>query len=341
MSRFRRPGRAGIAWGTAMMIVLSSASCGSSPQPGGDGAGRGQQLSPFAVVATVNGDPVTAGELRREMARGSGPTETIRSRALKSLAEIKVQQALFRAKGIARDTGYAESLRQWEQENERRANAHQAGQPVYGPVTFEEDQYFRYRFDTDVAQLKERLTGHELPADDGRLRKYFEAVKGRFFSKGADLTLDVITSPYARPGETIDPVKRRDAETLIRTTETKVRGGDAPGDAARSAGLTVRRVRVTTGRAGVSRMETDAIAAIGSPLPAGGTASVTDLGSEFVIVRCVARKALGHTSFEHSRDQVRVLYLDQEYRHFVRRLADRAKLEVDQSGYAQVQRSST
>ncbi|GAA1716786.1 hypothetical protein GCM10009745_76690 [Kribbella yunnanensis] len=139
--------------------------------------------SAYTVIATVNGDQVTAGELRREMARGSG-----RAAALQRLTEIKVQQALFRAKGIVSDTSYAGSLRQFEQENQRRAAARSKGEPVYGPARFDEGQYFRYRFDTEVLQLKEKLAGRELPVDEKALREYYDSAGQKFFTKESPRT---------------------------------------------------------------------------------------------------------------------------------------------------------
>ncbi|MFK4085172.1 peptidyl-prolyl cis-trans isomerase [Kribbella sp. NPDC020789] len=300
-----------------LAVAALAPACAATPAPVGEGA-----ESPFAVVATVNGEAVTAGELRREMARGSG-----REAALQRLTEIKVQQTLLRVNGIAKDTSYAGFLSQLDQENRRRAVARSKGEPVYGPASFDEDQYFRYRFDTDIVHLKQRLAGRELPTGDKVLRRYYESVKSKFFSKGSNLTTDSVTSPYAAG----DPAQRTRAEATIRTVETRVRAGTPLTVAASSAGLPVRRASSSVGGGGSRGLRSDPVAAVASGLAPGQVGAVVDLGDRFVLVECLAAKPLGTMSFESVRERVKTQYVDQSYRDLVRRLARQAKVTVEPS----------
>ncbi|GAB3922676.1 hypothetical protein GCM10029976_011720 [Kribbella albertanoniae] len=307
----------------AIVGALSPA-CAAAPAPVADGI-----ESPFAVVATVNGDPVTAGELGREMARGSGTPEQVRAAALQRLTEIKVQQALLRTKGISNDTSYTGFLRQLDEENQRRAEARRNGAPIYGPASFTEAQYFRYRFDTDVVQLKQQLAGRDLPTSEKQLRKYYASVRARLFSRGSRLTIDTVTSTYA--GRTATPVTRDRAEAAIKTVEARLRDGATLSAAAGSAGLAVRRIVVNAGGASSTGLRSDPLAAIGSGLAPGRTAPIADLGDRFVLVSCVATEPLAPVTFEAAHERVRTLYLDHSYRALVQRLAKQAKVTVEPS----------
>lgn len=116
-----------------------------------------------ATVATVDGLPITVGELQRELrrARGAGTSNEATRTALRRLTAIKVQQRLMLREHVIADASYDSYLRSLATENARREVAIRNGEAVYGPTRLEPDYYFGYRFDVEVLTLKERLASSD------------------------------------------------------------------------------------------------------------------------------------------------------------------------------------
>ena len=153
------------------------------------------------IVATVNGEPVSATELTARMPEyraavvqyflnnhqadytkdfwntaydGKTPSEMLIEKAMDDLVRIKLQQILARENNMLEDISYAAFLEQWQQENTRRQTAVNNGQVVYGPVQFSEQMYYRYYLSKLILELKHKLAENGLNVSDNNLKQYFE-----------------------------------------------------------------------------------------------------------------------------------------------------------------------
>jgi len=145
------------------------------------------------VVATVNGEPITALQFEHRMQRHRGqvqsyfyktygakdsadfwtsayegdiPIEMVKSRTLEELTRIKIQQLMAKERGIVSDISYDGMLKLMKEENKKRQQA--AGKSVvFGPVAYDEHTYFEYMFSNMVIELKRKLTEEGLLSDRG------------------------------------------------------------------------------------------------------------------------------------------------------------------------------
>jgi len=166
-------------------------------------------VSDWAVVATVNNEPIYAREFKVGMAekraeiyayfkRAYGvdggktfwtdhygqesPIDRIRKITLDELVEFKVQQILLKAYGIQADIGYKSFVAAWEDTNKQRQEDLKHNKAIYGPVAYGEAEFFKYQFHNRVNLLKSKLSGHELGLSDDKLRQTYDKEKNGLFA---------------------------------------------------------------------------------------------------------------------------------------------------------------
>lgn len=105
------------------------------------------------------------------------PEDRLKQTALKDVVQTTVQQYLARKYGIRSDSSYASFLQALAQENARRQAAIASKQTIYGPLQYNEQSYFSYRFSNMVIQLKQIMGQKLFALSDNNLRAYYEQIK--------------------------------------------------------------------------------------------------------------------------------------------------------------------
>jgi len=147
-------------------------------------AGSATGVKDDEVVAAVDGEPITYGELRMHMERersrvvqyfyekygatdrknywyaefgGERPIDKLISAAMEQVYAVKIQQMLARELGVVERIDYPFFRLAWQQENERRSRAVARKEVVYGPVRYDESGYYAYLFNNMVIRTKEAM----------------------------------------------------------------------------------------------------------------------------------------------------------------------------------------
>lgn len=187
--------------------------------------GRGEEATPASadsMVATINNEPVEAGEYRLIMERKTsevftymkqhhdlddhfgywsessgpeGPLAKLREMVLNELVRIKVYQGLAKEKGLLQETTFTNFKAQFERENARRREATRLGQVIYGPSQYRMVSYYYILFGDLDYKLKEALAKELEPkipeADIGR---FYEENKPAFANRSlADAKPRIVT----------------------------------------------------------------------------------------------------------------------------------------------------
>jgi len=151
-------------------------------------------------VASVNGHPVFAAEIRLAMDRyraevisyfaqrnahinspyfwnqsmhGEIPASILKNKALDYCIGAKVRQILALEQGLIADISYLSILRQRSEENPLRRKIADAGGIVYGPVEYDEDSYFQYIMNYLASDLKSKME-KEMVIPEPLLRERYE-----------------------------------------------------------------------------------------------------------------------------------------------------------------------
>ena len=316
-------------------------------------------------VAKVNGEPVSAGLLQRRIMRDRAhayryfrekygaadsqdfwtasygeemPLEWIRQRALGECVRIKVAQTLAREKGVIQDITYAAFLQNLEKENERRSKALAAGEPIYGPQQYREDEYFTYVFTNMVIELKRRLSREELYASEEALKEHYEAIKDELYDRRDRVVIRMIEIEFRRREGESEGASREQARAKIEEAKSRLDGGERFEELAaeynEKGSLHERTLDDESARFD-DRMCPE-LRGQAMKLSEGETSGIFEERGAFYIVKCIEREKLGYMPFEEVRASVKGRYIDGRYEELVAALVKSARVEINPSVYEQI-----
>jgi hypothetical protein len=185
-----------IAAVATLVIVLSTAACGSAPP-------SAAWISPdsMATVVTVNGQRVPVRELELFLAQdraatlayfqqkyndndrpgfwttaygGQTPQDYLRKAAIADAMRATVTLQLGRTSGLLADPGYSAFLQSLNAENAQRRQALSENQPIYGPAQFTESGYFTYiQIQLGISITKTLISHGVIHLTDAALEQYY------------------------------------------------------------------------------------------------------------------------------------------------------------------------
>jgi hypothetical protein len=166
------------------------------------------------VVATINGEPVSAAEYRMVMERKTalvynyfkqtrdlddhfgywsensgpeGPLAKLRELTREELVRIKVSQGLAKERGLIQETAFADFQRAFERENARRSAAKKAGEVVYGPEQYRMPAYYYIRFGDLSYKLKQALAKEAEPSiTENEIKQFYKENRETLAGKPLD-----------------------------------------------------------------------------------------------------------------------------------------------------------
>ena len=164
--------------------------------------------APDATVLTVDRIPVPVRELALYLARdrsaivaeyqargadigsaafwqtpidGVTPARKLVAKAKDDVVRLHVQLQLAASAHVNAPQTYDQLVRAWQNENARRANALDKGQPVYGPQQFSESDFIDYLLGNLGQQAQTELAARgDLDGSDAAARTYYTAHPDRF-----------------------------------------------------------------------------------------------------------------------------------------------------------------
>lgn len=134
-----------------------------------------------SAVVSEGGAAASTPDFWRTSSGSSTPAERLVDRARRDVVRLQVQLELAHRAGIHAPADYGQVLQAWELENGRRAEALQAGKPVYGPQQFSESDYLDY-FTGNLSQATEAALVKRGRLDDREsgARRFQQAHQDRF-----------------------------------------------------------------------------------------------------------------------------------------------------------------
>src|SRR5690606_4458445 len=95
-------------------------------------------------------------------ADGTKTIDLLRQKAIDSLVAIKVQEKMLTERNLWPYSSYQEFLTDLKNYNANRRQIAANGQVLYGPIEFDEQTFFDYRFHNALIQLKQRLVAEDI-----------------------------------------------------------------------------------------------------------------------------------------------------------------------------------
>lgn len=120
------------------------------------------------------------------------PYEMVAERAIQILREYYAVSSLAVEYGYLESAGFGALTEQLKKENEYRAAAIAAGEPVTGLVSYDLDQYIQYRMDAIRRQYCQDAGNPGMDISETELRQQYEQDKGSLYTQADDLYLSYI-----------------------------------------------------------------------------------------------------------------------------------------------------
>lgn len=319
------------------------------------------------VVAEVDGEPVTEVEFRRALSRersgvieqfkrtygavvdeafwqrdydGVTPLETVKRRALDTVARMKVQLRLAERHGLIADASYEGLLREMERENAARAKALAAGLPVYGPSRFEQADFVDFYLGRLTLELKDKLAESELDMTEERLKQHYQEVKDELFRQEGETRFYEISASYRIEGLQNEE-GLREAASALNEIRARLAAGEAAntlvgelgnGGASEEGDGSVLQAAEKRFDAASARYYYRALPQLyellaDAPEP-GFIAPIIDdaENGRYMLAVVIESEAGGYASFEEIKDRVRQLALESAYIEYVDKLAKEARI---------------
>lgn len=323
---------------------------------------RAETPSGNDTVALVNGEPITAAEFDQSLRRqrsavmdyyrrtygatvqtgfwrtaynGETPADKAKEWALDEAVRKKVLLTLAEAHQLVPGASHEALLEEMRRENARRQAALEAGQPVYGPVRFDESNFTDFYVGKLRVELAERLAERDLEASEEQLLRHYEGIKENLFRLEDEINFTLITVSYADDGQRSDELKRQ-AEAAIRDIGDRLGKGEDVADIVRSheangiiANLTQEHMDGSTARYYYKSLP-QLYEWLTTSEGAGTVGPIIDNVAEggLALAYVTDRTAGGYRSYEEQRDNVRKHYLDMKLDVYLERLAVEAVVNV-------------
>lgn len=207
-----------------------------------------------AVIATIDGVPVTLAEYERAVRRnrprvlnhffpqfktcetpefwttsfaGEIPLELLKQTALDESVMVKIRQMIAKDYDVVQDISHKAFLEQLAAENERRAKAIAGQQVVYGPVRYSEDAYFEYYMTRLAAAVKQKLEQEERrrATCEQTLWNYYCSCRTELYLNPGYVKVYSITVSYLNADRQIDPVAQEHTRKRLEQAKARLEWG--------------------------------------------------------------------------------------------------------------------
>lgn len=324
-----------------------------------------QDAVPNPVIAWINGEPLTAEELGLSLQRnkasvikhfkdaygaddspdfwetafnGEVPIQLLKQKSLDESSRIKIQQMLAREKGIVQDISYAGFLGSLEKENNRRKEALQNRQVIYGPAEYSKETYYDKLFSDLVHDLQAKLAS-EWTFPDQEIEAYYEAEKNAKFKKTDSIRVNALFVPFGKDTkeearQLIDRIKQRldDGEPFDQTTVSAVIAESG----AQSAKPEFGERTFDKSSVRMDMMRWPRLLEAAKKLSLNQISDVVEESDSFYLIQCVEKQDMGYEAMEGVKDRIKSALAARKYEKWTDAQMKEAKIEIDQAAYNRI-----
>lgn len=274
---------------------------------------------------------------------GEKPLKKAKEMALEEYVRIKVEQQLARDKGIVEDISYSAFLKGLEQENKRRKKAVENNEVIYGPIEYQKNVYYEYLRSNMEIKLKELLEGKEIQFTDEDLRRFYEQSKERLYAKEGRVKVLKISVSYTDGEGKVLEEKREGAGQKLEAVRLKASQGETVEDMpeVKNGGQSLKvNCKEQVFDETTAKQDAQLYSELKSrarELAPGKISQTYEENGSFYFLKGLEKEADGYKSFEEAKENVKVKYIDEKYEELIDGLVKKAKVDIDQDLYEQIE----
>ncbi|MFB9327796.1 peptidyl-prolyl cis-trans isomerase [Paenibacillus aurantiacus] len=272
------------------------------------------------AIAFMNGAPIEAEELQLFTRPGgslnaiSHPQGNGNEDAMRDVMKAKLVQLEAVSRGLLADSSYAAFVKEWELENQRRSQALQRGEVIYGPKQYALRAYYDYRQSLLFQSVKNIWSQQRLTLTESALLAFYDRHKETLARKQDRITLYKLMAPNEQ--------RIREWQSQLDDGATFMELFDAAG--AESGAAAIERIdpgnyrEISKYRSGLYDLATRM-----------REGEVSDLWMEnqtYMILLCAEREASGYLPFAEVREEVVNRYRDAAFETYLEGLLRNAEV---------------
>jgi len=304
-------------------------------------------LSELPVIATVNGENITAEEFslfinqNRAMTYNyfdnkygidqyssdfwnsqfgvENPVEYIKETALQSCISVKLQQMMAQERGIIGDIDYSSFKDDLAQENARRKYVKQSGGIIYGPVEYTPKMYYSHVFSQMLIALKRKMAQHEFKISDIELKQEYDVTKIDRFRIRDQIRVKIIS-----PRSKYEIIFTKLLAAVDNSTELEKL------IIAHRDQVNIHDMLIDDETYNLYSRQNERLLDYIYQLMTGQSRVFTDTDNQLMIIKCAKRMMIGIKPFEEVKEIVRNKWIDDQYEDWLSKLERQADIRVNE-----------
>lgn len=261
---------------------------------------------------------------------GTMPYEQL---ADKTIEQLQYYHAVYETaieQGYVDDADYEHMLERKEEENKRRAEKIENGEPVYGLSEFTTELYMEYEMDSFQKRYCENLENEGMEITDEERAKYYEENKDALFQKNDDLTLDYVKIPYV--SENMDEDRKDKLEKELLAVYKEI-------DESHSLQQIVSENEALSGYLFHEELLSSEVSSkakaigdvleLGYELQPGETTQVVDENGALYLIQCTAKNDYDYFTIDEVKDNINKELREEHYNSMIEKKAAALKVDGD------------
>lgn len=270
---------------------------------------------------------------------GEIPLNTLKQKALDESLRIKVQQIMAQEQGVLEHIDYSDFLRDLETENERRQQAINQNQVVYGPAQYNEDTYFEYVLSNAKISVKKNLQHQMGEANHRELKQFYDRMKNKLYVSAGSVKVQRITLSFLDANHEVD----QDVKDAMKRKMEEIK-------AKLTSGSDFKQLAVdyhAEGAAGLLQFEANQgkhnlkspMAQEALKMKLHEVSNVIEENGSYTVMKCIEKREAGLdvSPFEEMKEQVLQDYIEYKYESEVQKRISAAQVVINSSQYEAVQ----
>ena len=244
------------------------------------------------------------------------PKETLEEWAKESTIKDKVIHILLKEYGIIDSIDFKSFKNLLVKENDRRKEAIKNETVIYGPQQYSFRLYYDYLLSNNILKLKRQEKSKILSLD--KTKNTYEEVKSKIFMIPADITVSIISIPYAGNAN----YSFKEAKMLIQKIQKKIRTviDIKPNEDYLNSLSEVNFFSEYVLKGKTRRTDGEYFGQLLSHivnLKKGKVSSVINIDHKLSLVFCYDRKDNGYAPFNEARGQLEAMEMDEWFEKLV------------------------
>ncbi|HQA56792.1 MAG TPA: peptidylprolyl isomerase [Acetivibrio sp.] len=313
----------------------------------------------FSKVAMVNGEPVYVREYKMRLKSNSNeglelfseknmlkndsdllssslkskaPDEVVKQNVLEDIIRIKVQQKLAMEKGIIDSTDYKDFLKELEKENEKRNDAIKNNKVIYGPENYGEIEYYSYKFDNMVKELKNKLKESEFLISESEIKEMYLRLKESRFKIPDGIEIQAVIIPFVDEKGIISDEKKKNAEQLIEEAKMRIEKGESfekIANAYKKHGEILDHYFTKEEQLSKNIPYPEFLQEAKKLIP-GQVSDIIERTTDYSLLICKSKEEWGYVSYEEASKILRDEQIEKEYEEYIDELVKEADVQINE-----------